>query len=54
MKDIECPIVYEGKDCLVSEEKAKEYAKNHGSIYASPYNDINMILGSCTIGEELD
>ncbi|CAD8093524.1 unnamed protein product [Paramecium sonneborni] len=54
LKDIKCPIIYIGQDCIESEIKARQYAEQHNSFYASPYNDINMILGSCTIGEELD
>ncbi|CAD8186388.1 unnamed protein product [Paramecium octaurelia] len=54
LKEITCPIIYAGQDCVESEKIARQYAEQHNSIYASPYNDINMILGSCTIGEELD
>ncbi|CAD8084243.1 unnamed protein product [Paramecium primaurelia] len=54
LQEITCPIIYAGQDCIESEKRARQYAEEHNSFYASPYNDINMILGSCTIGEELD
>ncbi|CAK87312.1 unnamed protein product (macronuclear) [Paramecium tetraurelia] len=54
LKEITCPIIYAGQDCVESEQKARQYAEKHNCSYASPYNDINMILGSCTIGEEID
>ncbi|MHA1687416.1 MAG: threonine/serine dehydratase [Candidatus Heimdallarchaeaceae archaeon] len=46
-------IVFHGQDCIEAEEKAKEYAKEHGFYYISPYNDLEVIAGQGTIAIEL-
>ena len=46
-------IVFHGQDCIEAEGKAKEYAKEHGFYYISPYNDLEVIAGQGTIAIEL-
>eukprot|EP00112_Aurelia_sp_Birch-Aquarium-sp1_P011185 Seg2356.2 transcript_id=Seg2356.2/GoldUCD/mRNA.D3Y31 product="L-threonine dehydratase catabolic TdcB" protein_id=Seg2356.2/GoldUCD/D3Y31 len=42
-----------GIDCLETEMYAKEFAKNTGALYISPYNDPDIIAGQGTIGIEI-
>lgn len=42
-----------GTDCFDTELHAMQFAKQHGMVYVSPYNDIDIISGQGTIGLEL-
>ncbi|QBD77602.1 threonine/serine dehydratase [Ktedonosporobacter rubrisoli] len=42
-----------GKDCLLAEEYARDYAQRHNMLYISPYNDSQVIGGQGTIAVEL-
>ena len=47
------PLELYGHDCMDAEIKAREYADQHHMIYASPYNDLDVIAGQGTIGLEI-
>ena len=47
-------VEFYGKDCIESEFRAQEIAKDTGSTYISPYNDPMIVSGQGTIGIELD
>ncbi|HEX4951203.1 MAG TPA: threonine/serine dehydratase [Blastocatellia bacterium] len=42
-----------GADCLETEMYAQHYARQHGLMYISPYNDPQVVGGQGTIGIEL-
>lgn len=42
-----------GQDCVLTEEYARAYARQHEMVYISPYNDAAVIAGQGTIGVEL-
>ena len=42
-----------GTDGVESEIHARQYAADHGSVYVSPYNDIDVVAGQGTVGIEL-
>jgi threonine dehydratase len=42
-----------GKDCVLTEEYARAYARQHEMTYISPYNDAAVVAGQGTIGVEL-
>jgi threonine dehydratase len=42
-----------GHDCVLTEKYARAYARQHGMVYISPYNDSAVIAGQGTIGVEL-
>lgn len=43
----------EGRDYDDAERMAKRYAKDHGAVFVSPYNDRDVIEGAATIAVEL-
>jgi threonine dehydratase len=43
-----------GEDCVVAEMAAREYARERGKTYISPYNDPLIVGGQGTIGRELE
>jgi threonine dehydratase len=43
-----------GDDCLVAEQTARRYAREHDMLYVSPYNDPRVVGGQATIGIELE
>jgi threonine dehydratase len=47
------PLELYGQDCMDAEIKARAYADEHGMVYASPYNDIDVIAGQGTLGLEI-
>ena len=47
-------VEFYGKDCIESEFRAQEIARDTGSTYISPYNDPMIVSGQGTIGIELD
>lgn len=42
-----------GQDCVLTEEYARGYARQHEMVYISPYNDAAVVAGQGTIGVEL-
>lgn len=48
-------IPYElvGDDCVIAENHAHAYAKEHHFVWVSPYNDLTVVAGQGTIGPEL-
>ena len=42
-----------GDDCVVAEQRAREYAEANNLAYISPYNDPDVIAGQGTIGYEI-
>ena len=50
----EAELKFYGNDCVIAEMKAKEYAKENGKTFISPYNDLQIIGGQGTIGIELE
>ena len=42
-----------GKDGALTEGHARSWARRHGRIYVSPYNDLEVIAGQGTLGREL-
>jgi threonine dehydratase len=47
------PLEFYGTDCMHTEMHARDYAKQYGKIYISPYNDSKIIAGQGTIAVEL-
>ncbi|MCK5146290.1 pyridoxal-phosphate dependent enzyme [bacterium] len=47
------PLISCGDDCVETESAARIAAKSDNSIFISPYNDIDIIIGQGTIGIEL-
>ena len=46
-------LVSVGEDCVESEHAARRAAEHDGSLYISPYNDIDVVVGQGTIMEEM-
>lgn len=46
-------LEFHATDCMQTEMYALEYAKQHNMIYASPYNDLQVIAGQGTIALEI-
>ncbi len=42
-----------GRDCVDAERAARDFARNRGRVYVSPYNDPRVIAGQATLGVEL-
>ena len=42
-----------GFDCVDTEKKAREYARDRNAVYVSPYADLEIIYGQGTIGKEI-
>jgi threonine dehydratase len=47
------PFELVGDDCVETENHARHYAKAHGCVWISPYNDPAVVAGQGTIGPEL-
>ncbi|MCH2161725.1 MAG: threonine/serine dehydratase [Phycisphaerales bacterium] len=47
-------IIQEGDDCVIAEQAARDFAREHGLVYVSPYNDPAVVAGQATLGVELD
>jgi threonine dehydratase len=47
------PFELIGEDCVEAEAHAAAFAREHGHVWISPYNDIEVIHGQSTIGVEL-
>jgi threonine dehydratase len=45
--------VIDADDCVASEYAALQYAKEHDSVFVSPYNDIQVAAGQGTAGVEI-
>ena len=46
-------IVARGNDCLETEAHARRHADEHGMVYLSPYNDLQVVAGQGTAGFEI-
>lgn len=46
-------VEFFGSDGLDTEQHAREYARQHGMFYLSPYNDEQVIAGQGTCGDEI-
>lgn len=46
-------VVKHGTDCVECETHARQFAKERGMVYVSPYNDPEVIAGQGTIADEL-
>jgi threonine dehydratase len=46
-------LVMEGEDCVEAELRAAAFAREHGAVWVSPYNDPAIIAGQGTIAAEL-
>lgn len=46
-------LIKYGNDCAVTEAYARKCAADQNIPYVSPYNDIDVILGASTVGQEL-
>lgn len=53
IRNYDTPLKFYATDCMHTEMHAMEYAKQHGMIYISPYNDVQVISGQGTMGIEL-
>ncbi len=53
IKDYGAKVTVVKGDCLVAEQTAKQYANDNNKTYLSPYNDLNVIAGQGTIGDEI-
>ena len=47
------PFELVGKDCVEAEASAAAFARDHGHVWISPYNDPRVVEGQGTIGVEL-
>jgi len=47
------PFELVGEDCVEAEAHAAAFAREHGHVWVSPYNDIEVVHGQGTIGVEL-
>ena len=53
MENYGANIQFIGNDCIESEHRARQVSADDGSIYISPYNDIEVMAGQGTIGKEI-
>lgn len=53
IRNYEAKLEFYATDCMQTELHAMEYAKKHGMVYISPYNDLKVIGGQGTIAVEL-
>jgi threonine dehydratase len=53
IRNYEIPLEFYATDCMQTELHALDYAKKNNMIYASPYNDLQVIAGQGTIALEL-
>jgi len=54
IKNYDAKIEIYGKDCVDSEMKAREVARQNEQVYVSPYNDPAVVAGQGTIGYEIN
>jgi threonine dehydratase len=47
------PFELVGDDCVEAESRAAAFARDHGHVWISPYNDPEVIHGQGTVGVEL-
>ncbi len=47
-------VVLHGSDCADAERQARQFARENGMVYISPYNDELVVAGQGTIGVELE
>lgn len=53
IKNYKIPLKFYATDLLQTEEHARDYAKAHNMVYASPYNDLQVVAGQGTIAIEI-
>ena len=53
IRNYNIPLEFHGSDCVQAELYALAYAREQQMVYLSPYNDLDVIAGQGTIGEEL-
>jgi threonine dehydratase len=53
IKNYDVELIHYGNDSIETELYALEYANDHGLLYVSPYNHLDVIKGQGTIGVEL-
>lgn len=46
-------VRFHGAEGGASERHARSYAAEHGMVYVSPYNDIDVVAGQATVGVEI-
>ncbi len=46
-------VRFAGDDCVLAEAAAREYARESGAAYVSPYNDLQVVAGQGTAAVEL-
>ena len=54
IKNYDAKIEIYGKDCVDSEIKAREVARQNEQVYVSPYNDLDVVAGQGTVGYEIN
>ena len=54
IKNYDAKIEIYGKDCVDSEMKAREVARQNEQVYVSPYNDLDVVVGQGTVGYEIN
>jgi len=54
IKNYNAKIEIYGKDCVDSEMKAREVARQNEQVYVSPYNDLDVVAGQGTVGYEIN
>ena len=54
IKNYDAKIEIYGKDCVDSEMKAREVARQNEQVYVSPYNDLDIVAGQGTVGYEIN
>ena len=54
IKNYDAKIEIYGKDCVDSEMKAREVARQNEQVYVSPYNDLDVVAGQGTVGYEIN
>jgi len=53
MRSSGVPFELVGDDCVEAEAHAREFARDNGFVWISPYNDLEVVHGQGTIGVEL-
>ena len=53
LKAYNVEIRFHGEDCVEAENHAREFARENGMVYISPYNDVNIVAGQGTVALEI-
>ena len=54
IKNYDAKVEIYGRDCVDSEMKAREVARQNEQVYVSPYNDLDVVAGQGTVGYEIN